>query len=781
MSTIALVLKLRFNKQIGYFIVIMYLQVRIIFLILYLQGSLYRIDIFREKPNMMRKQVTLISHIFYDSKNGEWTIQINDEHTSGVAERASCFAAEFGMSSWGRILGLLHDKGKESDAFQQHIMKESGYAPDIKVVGNYHHAYIGGIIARKMYGGSYDNFLANQIISHHTGLHDSDELNNCLEKEIPQEVDTNVEKIQLNRPTFNIKPHDFHHVARMLYSCLVDADYLDTEAFMDKASADLRSNNTSLSALLPILEKYLNGLKSDAEDTEVNRIRNKVQEQCLKMSESAVGFYSLTVPTGGGKTLSSLLWAMKHAIHNGQKRIIIAIPYTSIIVQTAAILRKIFSDKNVLEHHSNVDADAIKDEALREKLKLATENWDYPIIVTTNVQLFESMFSNKPSVCRKLHNIVNSVIILDEVQTLPTDFLQPIVDSLKTYNNLFGVSVLFTTASQPVLSGMIEGCNPKASFAGIEKVTEIIPSDFRLHDRLRRVRLQIDNEGRTYDEVAAMLCRHKRVLCIVNTRKDAKELYQRLPQEGITLHLSRMMCPKHVSDTIKQIKEALEYDRNEIIRVVSTQLVEAGVDIDFPVVYRQEAGLDSVLQAAGRCNREGKQDVCTAYVFSLSKEHSLPKNHILVANDARKNLIDIHDWFAPETMTEYFKQLYSRTDGFDKKDMKYWLYNPREIRFASAGKDFQLIEDAGRTVYVCWENSMDLVQRLLKEGPSYSLMKKLASYGVCINKTDFKALQEMGVVSEKKEGFWVVDYTQQYDKHLGLRTDNNWANKELIV
>lgn len=725
---------------------------------------------------------TIISHIYKDTTDCRWVIQSNEEHSEGVAKLASRFADSFGMAQWGEVLGMLHDKGKESNAFQQHIMKDSGYAPDTKVVGDYHHAYVGAIMARNVYGKNSENLFANQILSHHTGLHDSDEIKGILNKTIPDEIDTNITKAKLNNPLFkNITENDFHHLSRMLYSCLVDADFLDTEAFMDKESASLRGNKATLPELLPRLECYLEKLKATSTESDVNTVRDQMQQQCLKMADTGVGFYSLTVPTGGGKTLSSLLWAIKHAIRNGQKRIIIAIPYTSIIVQTAAILREIFGEDNVLEHHSNVDADAIKNETLREKLKLATENWDYPIIVTTNVQLFESMFSNKPSVCRKLHNIVNSVIILDEVQTLPTDFLQPIVDSLKTYDKLFGVSVLFTTASQPVLSGMIEGCNPKASFDGIEKVMEIIPKDFRLHDRLRRVRLEIDNEGRTYDEVAAMLCRHKRVLCIVNTRRDAKELYQRLPQEGITLHLSRMMCPDHVSSTIKQIKEALKDDRNETIRVVSTQLVEAGVDIDFPAVYRQEAGLDSVLQAAGRCNREGKLGVCTAYVFSLSKEHGLPKNHIRAANDARKNLRGVNDWFAPETMTEYFKQLYSRTDSFDKKDMKYWLYNPREIRFASANKKFQLIEDTGRTVYVCWKDSMGLIQRFQKEGPSYSLMKKLASYSVCINEKDFETLKEMGVVSEKKEGFWVVDYAQQYDKYLGLRTDNNWTNQSLIV
>ena len=611
----------------------------------------------------------IIAHLFKEDDN-RWKIQSNEEHCAGVAGLASRFAGEFGMSSWGGLIGFLHDKGKESNAFQQHIKKVSGYSPEVKVIGNYHHAYVGGAIAGKQYGKSADNLIVNQILSHHSGLHDSDEIDAAIKKEmdqnhdgqLPPEINTDIGTIKLNKPPFVLSPNDFHHLARMLFSCLVDADYLDTESFMDKTSSELRSGKATLTELLPKLENYLLELKANATDSAVNHVRDEVQNQCIRTSESPIGFYSLTVPTGGGKTLSSLVWAMRHAIHNGQDRVIVAIPYTSIIVQTASILRNIFGEENVLEHHSNADPEQIRDERLRERMRLATENWDYPIIVTTNVQLFESMFDNRPSVCRRLHNIVNSVIILDEVQTLQVDYLQPIVDSLKTYNKLFKMSVLFTTASQPVLSGVIEGCNPKASFSGINEIKEIIPENFRLHDKLRRVRLDIDNEGKTYDEVAGMLTRHKRVLCVVNTRNDAKELYKRLPQEGVTLHLSKMMCPAHIRETIAKIKTALKDDENEIIRVVSTQLIEAGVDIDFPVVFRQEAGLDSVLQAAGRCNREGNLNTGTTYVFSLANEHNLPKGDIQDGNNARKSIVGDHDWFDPSTM-KLFK-------GFGRKGWK---------------------------------------------------------------------------------------------------------------
>lgn len=723
----------------------------------------------------------IISHIYQD-KTGHWVIQSNENHSAGVAKLASQFAGEFGMSEWGKVLGLLHDKGKETDTFQQYIKKESGYDPDIKICGKHHHAYVGGILAQKYYGKSSCNFFVNQIVSHHTGLHDSDEIKGIIDQEIPSEVNIYHIKEKLNRPELNVQANDFHHLARMLFSCLVDADFLDTEAFMDKESSALRQNKDTLNDLLPLFENKLKDLKAKADCSEVNIIRNQIQQQCIEMADTPTGFYSLTVPTGGGKTLSSLVWAIKHAIKNGQKRVIIAIPYTSIIVQTASVLRSIFGEENVLEHHSCVDPEQIKDEKLKEKMKLITENWGYPIIVTTNVQLFESMFSNKPSACRKLHNIVNSVIILDEVQTLPMDYLQPIVDSLKTYNKLFNVSFLFTTASQPVLSGLIEGCNPKAAFNGIDHITEIIPDEFKLHDKLRRVRLSINNEGKTYDEVAEMLSQHKRVLCIVNTRRDAKEIYERLPQEGITLHLSKMMCPDHISETIERVKTTLKDNKNEIIRVVSTQLIEAGVDIDFPVVFRQEAGLDSILQAAGRCNREGKNSLSTTYVFSLSKEHNLPKGDVQAANSARLNLGNVHDWFAPETMTSYFKQLYCRKESFDKKDIRHYLNHPtNNLSFQTAAKEFQLIEDDGVNVVVCWKNSMELVQQSLANGPSYMLMKKLSKYMVNINKTDFKILMDMGVVNEKKEGLFVVDYKQQYDEHIGLRIDNNWANENIII
>ena len=720
-----------------------------------------------------------ISHIRLNSSGEVESIQSNEEHLSGVANLAERFANEFGMGSWGRVLGLLHDKGKERKAFQDYIKKNSGYDSTIQYPTEHTHAFVGGVIAKSLYGKAATDLLCNQIVSHHTGLHDYYEMDGILNKEIPLGVNQSVEKIGLNKPPFALDLKDFNHLSRMLFSCLVDADYLDTELFMDEESARKRINDIKLESLLPLLETYIDNLQTCSAESEVNAIRRIVQERCVSTADMAKGFYSLTVPTGGGKTLSSLVWALRHAVHNGMKRIIIAIPYTSIIVQTASILKKIFGEESVLEHHSNFDPQSVKKE-FRHKAKLATENWDYPIVVTTNVQLFESMFSNKPSDCRKLHNIANSVIILDEVQTLPTDYLQPIVDALKSYQRMFGISVLFTTASQPVLSGLIEGCNPQAAFQGIDNITEIIPKEYVLHERLRRVRLDIDNTGSTYDEIANRLLRHDKVLCIVNTRNDAREIFERLPKEGLTIHLSRMMCPRHVSKAIQEIKQALSDNSETVIRVVATQLIEAGVDIDFPVVYRQEAGLDSILQAAGRCNREGKLDIATTYVFSLSVEHKL-YGSIIDANNARLNMINVNDWFAPETMTEYFRQLYCRKETFDKKDLKTLLYKPTEMCFAEATKEFRLIEETGKTVYVNMDDSLELVERLKNDGITYSLMKQLSQYSVNIHERDFLKLWSYGAIEEVIEGIYVVNDRAQYDENIGLRLDNHWMNEILTI
>ena len=554
------------------------------------------------KDNVVPK---FISHIRKNPDGEIAAYQSNEEHCLGVAILARQFASEFGMGDWGYALGLLHDKGKEKKEFQDYIRDvngmsgHKGWTPQGKA-----HAYVGALLAQKLYGKSAMSLFCNPICGHHVGLYDYCELAKKIPSDtLPPEIDQSMEKVTLSKTNFTPRSEQIHHLIRVLFSCLVDADYLDTERFMDEYAARTR---------------------------------------------------------------------------------------------------------------------------------------------------------------------------------LPTDLLQPMVDSLKSYLNMFGVSVLFTTASQPLLNGIIEGCNPRVTFRGIENITEIIPKDYALHEKLRRVCLQIDNTGRTYDEIAERVSRHSKVLCIVNTRGDAREIYERLPNEGLTIHLSRMMCPRHVSGTIERIKRALQDGTEPVIRVVATQLIEAGVGIGFPVVYRQEAGLDSILQAAGRCNREGKLDMATTYVFSLSKEHNL-HGSVVDANDARLSMTGVDDWFSPETMTEYFRQLYGRKDTFDKKDIKALLYKPSEMCFAEAAKEFRLIEEAGKTVYVNMDDSLELVERLKSDGIIYSLMKQLSQYSVNIHERDFQKLLGYGAIEEVIDGIYVVNDRAQYDENIGLRLDNHWMNEILTI
>ena len=717
----------------------------------------------------------IISHI---SKDGR--VQTNDDHQQGVAQLSLKFAAEFGMGDLGYIMGRLHDKGKEQTEWQKFIQGATGYNKEYAHIKNGpHHAYVGANIAQKQYP-LIAPLIAQPIAGHHRGLYDYCDYVEETKREIPNDV-TIEERIPFSMPKFGkAEKYDYHHVIRMLFSCLVDADSLDTESFMNPEQASLRGSHARMEDLLVRLKFHLQILKEQSLDTELNRIRNYVQEQCIKESRGETGFYSLTVPTGGGKTLASVLWALSHAVRHHMSRIVIAIPYTSIITQTAATLKDIFGEDNVLEHHSSFDPESIKDKKLRERMQLATENWDYPIIVTTNVQLFESLFSNKRSDCRKLHNLAKSVIVLDEVQTLPMGFYKPIVYTLDTLHRLFGASVLFTTASQPVLTGHIDGTNPSVGFDALKSVHEIIPVEWRLYDKLRRVELKFYKNSFSYDEIASEVARHQRVLCIVNTRRDARGIYERLPQDGIRLHLSRMMTPSHISATIKCIKDILKDNSDKPIRVVSTQLIEAGVDIDFPVVFRQEAGLDSILQAAGRCNREGKQGICTTYVFSLEKEHPLPTGFISQTNYARLNMGLHYDWFAPETMAEYFRQLHCRTDSFDKKQMQELLYK-QEPEFEEASNEFHLIDDNTTSVFVNWSNSIHLYERLVSEGPSYSLMKDMAKYSVSLRSGDFKELLRIGAVEEPYEGIYVITNSSFYKKETGLTIENQWIEETFII
>ncbi len=733
----------------------------------------------------------IISHIKRNT-DGSLSCQTNEEHQQGVARLASSFAAEFGMADWGYFIGMIHDKGKERDDFQNYIRRENGI--DAPSYEDKTHAWIGALLAKQIAPKLYP-FATFPILGHHAGLCDYTRLDDVRAKTIPSEVDCNV---QLQEPSLeflksnNLLQQDrlkyMHHVVRMLFSCLVDADFLDTERFMQPEKFDARATGIQLQDLLPKLECFLLGLKAD---TPVNRIRKEIQDCCRIAANKPQGVYSLTVPTGGGKTLSSLLWAMLHAIKNGKRRIIVAIPYTSIISQTAAIFKSIFGEDAVLEHHSNYDYHDVEDKFGEfNPERMATENWNAPIIVTTNVQLFESMYASHPGRCRKLHNIANSVILLDEVQTLPAEHLQAIVDALKAYNELFGVSLMFTTASQPTLEGERTG-HESNLLLGFDKIEELIPSSMQLHDKLRRVKLEFIDDALSYDEIAKRMMQYDRVLCIVNTRKVASELFNHLPKDENHYHLSRNMCPEHVDSTLQTIKDRLSAGDGKPIRVVTTQLIEAGVDIDFPIVMRQEIGLDSILQAAGRCNREGKMtEIGTTYVFKIDGV-SIPRGTMSYANDARLNMHPQDDLFAPEAMTEYFTQYYGKIPSFDKPDnegnnIDSLLHNMKELQFDSADRYFRLIDDSGYSVVVNHRDSATLVEEMRKGNIGRKMYRKLARYTVTIPKYAFDKLCKIGLIETietqgKETGLYYISDPKQYNEQFGLSFDNHFINEMLII
>lgn len=717
-----------------------------------------------------------IAHLYWDKDQESWIRQTCLDHSHGVARLAARFAEEFEMGDVGRIIGLLHDRGKEKPEFQKYIRDVSGYDASGGAWGDKSHSIIGARLASRHRFDCY-HMLSNPIAGHHRGLYDTFALEPLLNGDIPPTIDSSMPDIVPSAPRYGICQYDIHHIVRMLFSCLVDADYLDTERFMHPDDFSVRGLASGMPELRSRLEQYLDGFRA-CRPTELNRLRTWIQDRCRKASTGAPGFYELTVPTGGGKTIASVVWAVNHAICHDKKRIVIAIPFTSIIVQTAQILRTIFGDENVVEHHSVMD-----DDKLSFKNRLACENWDAPVIVTTNVQLFESMFANRPGRCRKLHSLCNSVIILDETQALPLTLLQPVTDAMQSYVRMFGVSFLFCTASQPILDGERKGSG-QARFAGIptEKITSVISPEARLHDRLRRVDMRIDPEDTSLEDVAHDLSAHNRVLCIVNTRRIAARLYAMLPEEGVTAHLSRMMCPAHIMAVIASVRRALAVDAGTPVRVVSTQLIEAGVDIDFPVVYRQLAGLDSLLQAAGRCNREGKAVRGTTRVFSLKGERSV--GYVATAADTMKEMISRHsdaDWFSPDTISEYFRRLYARITTFDKADIATLAGSPQTIAYEEVAAGFRLIDDDGVPLTVNYGDAEELISALRRNGPSAGLLKKLGQYSVSVPRRLFDSMIRDGLVEEPWEGFYYVATASQYDSRTGLKTGNEFMEQNLII
>ncbi|MBU2444364.1 MAG: CRISPR-associated helicase Cas3', partial [Bacteroidetes bacterium] len=535
-------------------------------------------------------------------------------------------------------------------------------------------------------------------------------------------------------------------------------------------------------------------------DSELNKKRNGILKRCREKAELKPGFFSLTVPTGGGKTLASMAFALEHAIKYDEKRIIVAIPYTSIIEQTSKVFKYgtdideeieklkeagkfLFGEDQVIEHHSNLDP-----ESESSKNRLASENWDAPIIVTTNVQLFESLFKNRTSACRKLHNIANSIIILDEAQMLPQGYFRPILSVLKGLVKHFGVTVVLMSATQPALRGKIG--SETNSIDGLENVTEIIDDPDSLAKDFKRVEFLLPkelNKTKSWEEVSEELKNYEQVLCIVNQRNDCRKLHSLMP-EG-TIHLSGFMCGEERSEVISEIKIKLK--KNEPVKVISTQLVEAGVDIDFPVVYRALTGFDSIAQAAGRCNRENKLEDGGRVVVFIPPKPS-PSGFLRKAEDAGKAIIRYHpdEEFTPSLYSEYFKYLYSNLNSFDEADFYNHLVRDASsfnFQFRSFAEKFNMIDSSKQFSIIVWykssksgKGSLKLIEQLKYAGASKGLLRKLQRYIVNVPLNCFNNIRNAGYV-EDINGYWVQKDPNLYKPGLGLLcNESDWIQGDFV-
>lgn len=691
-----------------------------------------------------------------------------EAHLKGTGELAETFAAEFGAAANGKLCGLAHDIGKYSDEFQLRL--RGGKKVD--------HATAGAIECFKIKAA----FEAVCVIGHHSGLPnvghkdaDTTESQTFFGRKLRAEQG-GIPDYRKNWNGHIALPQDYFRPSgrgfatafyiRMLYSCLVDADYIDTETFMNGDAG--RGNYEPLSALCDKLTAYIS--KWNNPTRKIDILRQKILNSCIEKASAPRGIFSLTVPTGGGKTVASMAFALNHAAANSMKRIIYVIPYTSIIEQNAKVFRDILGQENVVEHHSSVSYELSENaDELEYRSALATENWDAPVIVTTAVQFFESLYANRSSKCRKLHNIANSVIIFDEAQMIPSNNLRPCVAAIAELVRAYNATAVLCTATQPAIDEMLLEYSKK------ESVVELCPDVDGMFEKFRRT--SFEKEGRlTTDELVSRLESQQQVLCIVNTRKFAQEVYEALPSEG-RFHLSTLMCPVHRKQKLDEIRERLKSGKT--CRVVSTSLIEAGVDVDFPRVFREMAGLDSILQAAGRCNREGKRSAESSIVTVFESENKVNKL-IAVNRDAAEETV--RDWTQPNT-TSTIERYFKAYRDFLRNDDKSGVITASEKGISGCGlpfewiaKEFKLIDQNTFAVYIPIGEGKELVSRLREGERSRGLYRRAGMYSVSVYQNQFDSLINAGAAEPFGEDAAFLTDCSLYSDEKGLSTDVDGGN-----
>lgn len=715
-----------------------------------------------------------------------------ENHLCGVGNLAASFAKSFDSREWAHLAGLWHDLGKYRPAFQQMIRAAQGEDAHLEGQGRgkVDHSSAGAVLAMERLGHSGIS-LALAIAGHHAGLRDLSDwmgrrrpdalrdglLDDALGSPIPPNILDIPEPALPHFIAGKSSPETLRRLefwTRMIFSTLVDADFLDTEAFYTPEKSEQRGGFPPLLELTHRLHTHLDELSRSAVDTHVNQLRREVLERCRARAAEQTGVFSLTVPTGGGKTFASLSFAMEHARIHGLERVIVVAPFLTIIDQTVReyqkALRHTLDAPALIEQHSGIEVD--REDA---RNRLAAENWDAPIVVTTAVQFFESLFANRTSTCRRLHNLARAVVVIDEAQTLPGEFLIPILDVLQELVDHYGSSIILSTATQPVLTKrsagdgrMVRGFREVREIAG---TSEEIAATFRALRRVRAERVQTSD----WDEVATLVASEPRALAITHLREDARELARRVdtlrPGE-LLFHLSALMCAAHRREQLEAIRRSLASGKP--VRVISTQLVEAGVDLDFPVVFRAMAGFDALIQSAGRCNREGRLGTDGGRLVIYEAPTQPPVGPLRRAADFARARLEgdptlLERLFDPGTYPAFYASLESVAD-------KHGIQNARErLAFESVARDFRLIDDGWRATIVVpyGEDPGKLLDELERtENPRYlkKLARKLQTYTVEISKKQAAAWVAAGVLLDVRGMFLRLAplYRHLYSEEFGL-------------
>lgn len=724
------------------------------------------------------RQTVCYAHSLAGQPQNEW--EHLAQHAQAVADLAAEFAGSFGWEGIARTAGLLHDAGKASAEFQAYLKGDSTRRVD--------HSTYGARLATERYGETLGRMLALCIAGHHAGLPDAEDLVRRLAHDyyIPDAaswtqhitVPAFADLQPSRKPRRPAEPEKAAFAAaflvRMLFSCLVDADFLATETFMSRGHVE-RGVRIPLETLATRLGMHLEKLQAKAKPTELNRLRASILEHAIGKADEPPGFFTLTVPTGGGKTLASLRFALGHTLTQGKRRVIYVIPFTSIIEQTAEVFRAAIGRDAVLEHHSSFDWEEaakrhVGDDGGDERdglglLRRAAENWDVPVIVTTAVQFFESLFSNRTSACRKLHNIADSVVVLDEAQTLPIKLLRPCLAALEELTRNYGTSVVLCTATQPAIrqqDGKLRGNRGHLLGLDIPDGRELAPHPEELYDKLRRIRVEVLSGEISDATVAERFDAVPQMLCIVNSRAHARAMFDRIADLPGAAHLTTLMCPAHRRERLAELRARLK--GGEPVRLVATSLIEAGVDISFPEVWRAMAGLDSIAQAAGRCNREGELLPAFGRVVVFEPADVRTPPSFQVPQQAARSVLRDHaaDPLSLEAVRAFFGQLYFQK-GIEALDdvkvgelagrgvLEALRVTARNLDFplASVAAAFRLIDETMQPVIVPWNDDARVALRAVAaaERAPRDELRKLQQFTVGIPQRARDAWLATGVIT----------------------------------